>query len=420
MNHHIIMKQAAIAMLLVVFTTTTAPLCLAAGRTNLPPILPPYLQNPAADGMTVCLMAQNAEQVRVTWGTNGQSTLNELGAQGTRIPGTPWTIWKARLSQLHPGAPCRYQVRYQQQGVQVTTPEYQFRTLDPGAESVRFIQLNDIHNKSDILEGLMRHVRPEDYEFSLLIGDMWVDPDSARQADKVFRTLASYIPLLNASEKPFLLIRGNHETRNTFSTNLAYLFDLPALKPTAGFTDQNWNFAMTAGPVWFVAMDGGDDFIKRLELFQGMRERQRDWLKDLMARKEGSNAAWRILLTHMPLYNTNTWNSEPCRQLWEPVLKDARIDVELSGHDHNWKRIEKGITSTIQFGNGKPGEQDPQHRKSFTLTPLFPVLIGGGPSWKDANIALVTASRTNLLIRHVAATNGLVRMEYKESKPATP
>jgi hypothetical protein len=106
--------------------------------------------------------------------------------------------------------------------------------------------------------------------------------------------------------------------------------------------------------------------------------------------------------------------------MWEPILKDARIDVELSGHDHSWKRIDKGQTATIQFDGHFPDQQDPQQRKSYTLTALFPVLIGGGPSIKEANVALAVADEKTLVIRLIAATDGKVQMEFKAEKPPTP
>ena len=117
-------------------------------------------------------------------------------------------------------------------------------------------------------------VKPEDYEFSVLLGDFWTNPSSDHGADKVFRSMETYIRLLNAAEKPMLFIRGNHETIGNFADKMAYLFDMPGLKPAAEFAEQNWFCALRAGPVWFVALDGGDDFTKRYELFQPLRQRQ--------------------------------------------------------------------------------------------------------------------------------------------------
>jgi hypothetical protein len=228
---------------------------------------------------------------------------------------------------------------------------------------------------------------------------MWTNPSPAHGAEAVFRSMNDYVRLLNASEKPMIVLRGNHETIGGFADKMAYLFDLPNLSPTKNFIDQNWYFTMQAGPVWFLGLDGGDDFIKRYDLFQPYRQRQAEWMKGLLTHHAGADASWRIVLTHMPLYNNNIWTSEPCRLMWEPVLKDAKIDLEFSGHDHTWKTIPKGKTYHITFNGHYPDQQDPEKRKSYSFTSLWPVIIGGGPRLSGAErgtVMLLKAQRGTL------------------------
>ena len=73
-------------------------------------------------------------------------------------------------------------------------------------------------------------------------------------AEKVFRSLDAYIRLGDASEKPMLFVRGNHETIGNFADKMAYLFDMPALEASAKFADQNWYYTLKAGPVWLLAL----------------------------------------------------------------------------------------------------------------------------------------------------------------------
>ena len=94
-------------------------------------------------------------------------------------------------------------------------------------------------------------------------------------------------------------------------------------------------------------------------------------MNGVLARKEGVGC-WHVLLTHMPLYNDNIWNSEPCRQMWEPVLTGAAIDLELSGHDHTWKLLRKGKTYEITFNGHYPDQQDVQKQEVV----LHPALAG--------------------------------------------
>jgi hypothetical protein len=417
-RHFVQPSLAALAMVLLLALAGMP----AAAQTNVPAPLPatllPYLQNPTGDGMSVCFLAQGAEDVAVFWRPAEQSDERKLAANGTKIPGTPWTIWKARLMGLQPGSSYRYQVHYQLAGTNGQTALYRFRTLDPQAKSVRFLEVNDVHNHAETLAALMRWVKPDDYEFSVLLGDIWTNPDSKNGAEKVFRSMEAYLRLCNAPEKPMLFVRGNHETIGNFADKMAYLFDLPLLNAGAKLGEQNWYYTLRAGPVWLLALDGGDDFTKRMELFQPIRQRQADWMRDLFAQHADGNATWRILLTHQPLYNDDWVTSEPCRQLWEPVLKSANIDLEINGHEHClWKQREKGRTYEIDFKGHYPDQQDPQGRKHYSLTPPFPGIIGGGPSLeKEGAIKLVSADEQTLRVRVLAATDGRLLMEFKMEK----
>lgn len=357
-----------------------------------------YLQNPTADGMTICFIAQGAEQVRVAWG----ETLTEVAAKSAAIPGTPWTIWKTRLTGLRPGSAHPYQVRYRLAGKDATTTLYQFRTLNPQSKSVRFVAFNDIHNRDATLAELMKHVKPADYEFSLLLGDCWNDPSAANGAHEVFRTLQAYIRLLDGANKPMIFVRGNHETRGNFAKHMALLFDLPLLDAAKPWGEDQWQFTMRAGPVWFLAMDAGEDddakteetSYKRPQFWKAYRQRQAEWLQKLMATQPGKDAAWRIFLSHIPLYNS-PWISERARQCWEPLLRDCPLDLMLAGHDHTWR---------------KPVPP--------TETAPWPVLVGGGPSLKEGTVMLVTADETKLDVRLLAATDGRVLTEFKSEKKA--
>ena len=377
----------------------------AATPAPLPASLGPYLQNPAADGMTVCFLTQTgAENVRVLWSRKGDTgkPAETTAAKCTAIPGTPWTIWKARLTALQAGADYEYHVRQVREKAEVATPNFRFHAMDPHAKTFRAAFFNDIHNREATLAAVMKNVKPEDYEMTFLLGDMWTNPSTSKGADQVFRTMEAYIRLLDAAEKPMILVRGNHETIGGFAKTMAYLFDFPGLDATAGEFDQQWQFTLQPGPVWFMGLDGGDDFIKRIEKFQPMRQRQAEWMKGVLARKDGAGC-WRILLVHMPIYNDNCWTSEPCRQVWEPVLTGAGIDLEISGHEHNLcKLLPKGKTYEIIFNGHYPDQQDPQQRKKWSCTLAWPVLIGGGPALKGGEageVKLMNVDEKTLTVR---------------------
>jgi len=389
---------AALAALCFVFRDVAAA---EAGTNALPAVLSPYLQNPTADGMTICFVAQGAEQVRVIWGMEIQSSVRELPGKGVAIAGTPWTIWKMRLTNLKPGTAYHYQVRYRLGKEEAATPRWNhFRTLDTEAGTLRVAAFNDIHNRDATLAALMQYVKPEDFEFSLLLGDCFADPSATNGAHEVFRTLQAYIRLLDGANKPIILVRGNHETRSSFSHQLANLFDLPNLSATQKWGEDQWQFTMQAGPVYFLAMDTGEDddattavnSYKNPKLWQAYRQREAEWLKNLLATQPGKDVAWKVFLSHIPLYNS-PYVSERARQCWEPLLREFNPNLMLAGHDHTWRKTVPPTTKAP-----------------------WPVLVGGGPSLNEGTVMLLSADEKALRVRLLAAKDGRVLTEFSSGK----
>lgn len=384
-----------------------ASFCLGAEAKPLPPlpeVVGPYLQNPAPDAMTVCYLTAGPGAVSVFHGATEPDT--ESAAVGTAIPKTPWTIWKVRITGLQPGTAHRYRVTWKDgERIRAESSPLKFTTPDPGANRMRMIALNDLHNNHATLEALMRQVKPEDYDFSVLLGDIWTDPNTTNGAEKVIRTLDACVRALDAGAKPMLMIRGNHETRGGFSGGLAMLFDIPGLDSTKEKDDQQWNFSFRAGPVFFIAMDTGEDdgfttaedSYKRPKFWQSYRQRQTPWLKELVARNAAGDASWKVFLSHIPLYNPAGWNSEPSRIYWEPTLRQGGIDLMLAGHDHSWKLVPKGKSWT------RTSKQKDGTKKKETMTSPWPILIGGGPATKQGTVMLVTAERERFSVRLINA-----------------
>jgi acid phosphatase type 7 len=273
--------------------------------------------------------------------------------------------------------------------------------LNPRAETLRFAVFNDLHHQDKTLAALMHVVQPEDYEFSVLLGDcLEAYPDEA----KLFRAWRAYLELLHAAEKPLVFVRGNHDTRQSFANRLAYLVDLPNLNVAQPWGEDQWPFTLRAGPVWFLAMDTGEDedgvntdprtAYKHPEFWRDCRRRQAEWLRKLNATKPGTDAPWHIFLSHIPLYNNNQDYTHTGQAYWEPLLRDTRLDLMLAAHDHGWKLLP-------QKADGRPP---------------WPVLIGGGPSLKEGTVMLVTADPTKLHARLLAASDGRELTELKLGK----
>lgn len=359
----------------------------------------PYLQNPTPDAMTVCFLSTDATDVKVEFIAKKGSPAKTLRAKELKIPKTNWKIWKARLTGLNPKTSYSYRVSYTENGEKKNSETYSFQTLDWNARETKAIAFNDIHDKIDVIEALLAHVKPNDYQFTLLMGDMWDNPSASKNAERVFKTMESYVRLLNASSKPMFYLRGNHDTRGNFSGQISYLFDLPNNNPEDDFPNQNAYFEFRYGPVWFISPDAGEDGNKREEIFTVYRERQVPWLTKLFANSPSRKATWKVIAIHIPLFTPRGWDQPDALKRWAPVLDKANIDLMIAGHDHTPHFVDKGKTFA------RKQDQSPQ-------TPPYPVLIGGGPNMKGGEIGtvmLIKANSKNLNVRMIDVNGKMIK-----------
>lgn len=351
----------------------------------------PYLQNPSETGMTICFVSDYAQDVSAIVEPTSITVSQDVAP--TPIPGTSATVWKVRLTGLDSGTEYRYHIDYTADGKKVVGNSYQFKTPSPEATTAKCLVVNDVHNRAATLEALMKHVKDDYYEFSILLGDCWNDPRWEGDGRKIITTLTEFVRLLNAAEKPMLYVRGNHECRGNFSGKLGYLFDLPNLNPAAPYYDQNFYFSHQVGPLYLLFNDAGEDGDKRMDKFEPYRKRQADWLADEIKKPEYQAATYHVFASHIPLYNVNYWKAKYCQEFWSPVLAQANIDLTLGAHDHQWRVLEKNgpcpnkqcekLNQVGQCGHSSP----------------HPLFIGGGPSLQEGTVMLLKADKRNLSVR---------------------
>jgi hypothetical protein len=210
-----------------------------------------------------------------------------------------------------------------------------------------------------------------DYQFSIFNGDCFSDPPSE---DAFLEALTIYNKGILAHSRPPLYIRGNHETRGAFARDMKKILDFP---------DNEYFFAMTAGPVRFLFLDCGEDKADEhpeysgLNDFTGYRAKQQKWLKEEVRSEAFRKAQFRILVHHIPLHNYQDRGiSTFSHTLWTPVLDAAPIDIALSGHTHEYNFLPAN-----EAGNN------------------YPVLIGGGNRVKDATAIVLSATEEQLCIK---------------------
>lgn len=136
---------------------------------------------------------------------------------------------------------------------------------------------------------------------------------------------------------PQLVAAGNHEYQDSTTPDgresrvLGALWAHYALPDNGAPGAERTSYHVDYQNVRFIVLDG----TSAIDL--GTLEAQTAWLRRTL---EASTARWNIVLMHQPLYTcARPRDTEPLKQVWGPILEQARVDLVLQGHDHCYARV---------------------------------------------------------------------------------
>ena len=220
-------------------------------------------------------------------------------------------------------------------GDSITSNTFRFSTLDVVADELTFIEISDIHGNNDKLEKLLHHADIDAADMVIYAGDMM---DYYASEDQPFHNFIDKSVEIFASEKPFWLVRGNHETRGRYSRNLFRYFPRK---------DNSYYYTLKQGPVFFIFLDSGEDKADNHPVYAGLndydnyREEQAEWLQQVVASDGFKNAPYRVVVTHIPPLADGGHSEQHITKTWLPILNNAGIDLMLAGHQHAYKYFPK-------------------------------------------------------------------------------
>ena len=349
----------------------------------------PYLQNPVNNGMT---FVWETTIPAYSWVEYGTDTLN-LKQKRLIIDGQAEfneSIHKIRLEDLTSGQTYYYRVcsqeilqykAYSKKFGHIAKSEfYSFTMPDAETDSFTAVIFNDLHQRPNVFQALLKQVEKVDYDFVVFNGDCIDDPANHDQATRFIKLLTEGV---HGDRTPTLFIRGNHEIRNAYSIGLRKHFDYVGGKTYGAF---NW------GDTRIVMLDCGEDKTDDHKEYSGLndftqlRHEQVGFLQEELQSKAFKKANKRILIHHIPLYGCDNL----CWNLWEPLLRKAPFHVSINAHTHRFAYHPKG-----------------------SLKNNYPVVIGGGNKVENATVMILEKKKDELRIKVLDAT-GKVLLDIVE------
>lgn len=210
-----------------------------------------------------------------------------------------------------------------------------FETLDPDKTNFSFGVVTDLHERAPMLDTLLQVTPTDSLDMMFFTGDMlnWIGSE-----DRIFNGFLDVSIDHFAKEKPFILIRGNHETRGPNARKLFEYFPHSSGK---------FYYSFSQGNVRFIMLDSGEDKPDSHPVYAGLvdfdqyRTEQAKWLNQEVQSDEFKNAKYKIVYIHIPPFTgSSRHGSNDITEKWGDILNQANIDIVISGHHHRFAKIE--------------------------------------------------------------------------------
>lgn len=336
-------------------------LCLITAKAQTWLTVGPYLQELTTDGVTVVfehsVPSVSWIEVREKGGievTQHFQTVNGRVKAFSQVLATknqalPVQSFAIRAEGLKPATTYEYRIKAHKamfqnsEGIStsiVSTNTYtsawkQFTTQDPNQTEHHIFITSDMHNKPDTLEALLEALDYKTCDRIIYNGDMTNYMQYG--ADEPYTGYINTSVKMFAQNKPFEIVRGNHETRGNMSRHFMKYFPH---KSGHIYNAYRW------GNLEIVLLDSGEDKVDTNSEYYGMasfysyREEMARWFEQLIQTDEFRTAKYRIVICHFTMLlddgkPTDKFGGEPqLISLIQPLLKECNVDLFISGHIH--------------------------------------------------------------------------------------
>jgi len=204
-----------------------------------------------------------------------------------------------------------------------------------------------------------------------------------------------FSPILH--RMPIFAVPGNHEYAKDARVDGSpyYFHAFPPLSDAKWATQplpaKRQYYALVYQNIQFIFLDS--------QVFFGEegRKEQDAWLTQ---RLQDDQFAYSVVITHVPLFTSSfihPADSLPVRQAWQPLFASVQVPLVLSGHSHNYERLEvDGITYVVTGGGSAElypaGKHDP-HSQAFSMSSHFVLL-----EFYDDQIAITAIDKNGKIL----------------------
>jgi hypothetical protein len=197
------------------------------------------------------------------------------------------------------------------------------RLTDP----IRFVALGDGGNGSEAHNAIAKRMSEVPFDFMIILGDIANEHGTPKEIEEHFfvpyRDFLRYVPAY-----PSL---GNHERHTRKGKPYLDAFVLP-------------------GEERYYSFDWGDVHFAAIDTTQRDRE-QLGWLAaDLASTKQ----RWKIVFGHHPMYTSGRRSASAVdtRKAFAKIITDNKVDLVLTGHEHQYERFRVANVNYIVGGGG--------------------------------------------------------------------
>ncbi len=210
--------------------------------------------------------------------------------------------------------------------------------IEGTSKPLRFIALGDTGTGNEDQVQTAKAVREVCAEagcdFLLLLGDNFYPRGVESVDDSKWKT--HFEDLYRPLNKPVFAVLGNHDVKGDSLAQVMYSLKSPIWRMP------NFEYAFQLGPAQFFAVNTECNPLAGHTLYEQIQE--------------ASDAPWRFVFTHRPLYGSGTHGDADwiLRVLWQTFLQDS-IDFYLSGHNHELEHLRQNEDATEYIVSGAGG-----------------------------------------------------------------